>query len=77
MHMVPTSGEYTRTLGIDWNTTKDHFQFTILESPLIDNITKCTLHAWCLTSPRCWMVLPFHHQGEYPTAATLGAGRLG
>ncbi len=43
MHMMPTSGEYTKTLGIEWNATKDHFRLTISDPPPLDTITKRAL----------------------------------
>ena len=43
--MLPQSGEYSRTLGVEWNTNMDHFRLTIAKStPLIDdNLTKRAL----------------------------------
>ena len=36
--MLPQSGEYSKTLGIEWNTNMDHFRLTIVDStPLTDN----------------------------------------
>ena len=32
--------EYTRTLGIEWNSVMDHFRLTITEVPSIENLTK-------------------------------------
>ena len=37
---ISESGEYTKALGLKWNTTIDHFHFTIPDSPLPDTITK-------------------------------------
>ncbi len=43
MQMMPTSGKYTKTLGIEWNASKDHFRLTISGPPPLDNITKRAL----------------------------------
>ncbi len=43
MQMMPTSGEYTKTLGIEWNPSEDHFRLTISDPPPLDNITKHAL----------------------------------
>ncbi len=43
MQMMPTSGEYTKTLGIEWNACKDHFRLTISDPPPLENITKRAL----------------------------------
>ena len=37
---ISGSGEYTKALGLEWNTTFDHFRLTIPDSPLPDTITK-------------------------------------
>ena len=34
------STEYTKTLGIKWNTVMDHFRLTIAKLPPLDNVTK-------------------------------------
>ena len=34
---------YTKTLGIEWNTAKDHFRFTIAKLPPLHNVTKRVL----------------------------------
>ncbi len=34
----PSSEQYTKTLGIEWNASKDHFR---LEPPQLETITKC------------------------------------
>ena len=43
MHMMPTSGDYTKTLGIEWNAAMDHFRLTISDPPPLTNITKRAL----------------------------------
>ena len=40
---LPHQEEYTKTLGIEWNTTMDHFRLTIADLPSIDNVTKRVL----------------------------------
>ena len=37
---LPSPDEYTKTLGIEWNTGMDHFRITIARLPPLDNITK-------------------------------------
>ena len=45
--MLPQSGEYSRTLGVELNANMDHFRLTIAKStPLIDdNLTKRALES--------------------------------
>ena len=38
--MMPSSEQYTKTLGIEWNASKDHFRLTISEPPQLESITK-------------------------------------
>ena len=40
---LPESSEYTKTLGIEWNTVMDHFRLTIAKLPHLDNVTKRVL----------------------------------
>ena len=40
---LPSVDEYTKTLGIEWNTGMDHFRITIANLPPLDNITKRVL----------------------------------
>ena len=40
---LPESSEYTKTLGIEWNTVMDHFRLTIAKLPPLDNVTKRVL----------------------------------
>ena len=40
---LPSPDEYTKTLGIEWNTTLDHFRLTVAELPPIISITKRAL----------------------------------
>ena len=35
--------QYTKTLGIEWNASQDHFRLTVAELPPITNITKRAL----------------------------------
>ena len=37
---LPEATEYTKTLGIEWNTVMDHFWLTVAKLPPLDNITK-------------------------------------
>ena len=37
---LPSPDEYTKTLGIEWNTGMDHLRITIARLPPLDNITK-------------------------------------
>ena len=39
-HALPSPDKYTKTLGIEWNTTTDQFHLSISELPPIDCITK-------------------------------------
>ena len=36
----PNTGEYTKTLGIEWNVKMDHFRLTIAKLPPLDHVTK-------------------------------------
>ena len=42
-HPLPDPDEYTKTLGIEWNSVMDHFRLTIAELPSIENLTKRAL----------------------------------
>ena len=37
---LPSPDEYTKTLGIEWNATMDHFRLTIAKLPPLNNVTK-------------------------------------
>ena len=37
---LPNDDDYTKTLGIEWNTSKDHFRITVAKPPRLDNLTK-------------------------------------
>ena len=37
---LPESTEYTKMLGIEWNTVVDNFRLTIAKLPPLDNVTK-------------------------------------
>lgn len=43
IHPMPNPQEYTKTLGIEWDTSLDHFCITISDLPPLDNLTKRTL----------------------------------
>ncbi len=38
--MMPSSEQYTKTLGIEWNASNVHFRLTISEPPPLENITR-------------------------------------
>ena len=40
MQTMPTSDEYTKTLGIEWNPSNDHFRLTVANPPPLENVTK-------------------------------------
>ena len=37
---IPDPDEYTKTLGIQWNSGLDHFRLTVVEFPETENLTK-------------------------------------
>ena len=39
-HSIPDYGEYTKTLGIQWNSVIDHFRLTVVDLPPLEVITK-------------------------------------
>lgn len=43
MCTLPDATQYTKTLGIEWNTVMDHFRLNIAALPPLDNITKRVL----------------------------------
>ena len=43
VHVIQSSSEYTKTLGIAWNRSSDHFCLTIADLPPLQNLTKRTL----------------------------------
>ena len=43
MHVIPDAEEYTKTLGIEWNVSMDHFRLTVADLPPIENVTKHVL----------------------------------
>ena len=40
---LPAPVEYTKTLGIEWNSSMDHFRLTVANLPPLNNITKRVL----------------------------------
>jgi len=40
MHIIQNSNEYTKTLGIQWNSNSDHFRLTISDFPSTKNLSK-------------------------------------
>ena len=43
MQSLPSPDDYTKTLGIEWNTGMDHFRLTVAKLPPLDNVTKIVL----------------------------------
>ena len=43
IHHIPSPDEYTKTLGIEWNASMDHFRLTVASLQETNNITKRTL----------------------------------
>ena len=43
LHIIQSSDEYTKTLGIQWNPNSDHFRLAIADLPQLQNLTKRTL----------------------------------
>lgn len=43
VHQIPDSNEYTKTLGVEWNTTHDHFRLAITQLPSSDIVMKRTI----------------------------------
>ncbi len=39
-HLLPTNDEYKKTLGIEWNASKDHFRLAHADPPPLENLTK-------------------------------------
>ena len=39
-HVLPTEEEYTKTLGVEWNSKKDHFRLTVSDPPPLETLTK-------------------------------------
>ena len=42
-HLIADPGEYTKTLGVEWNAHFDHFRLTVSQLPPLENITKRAL----------------------------------
>ena len=40
---MPDGHQYTKTLGIEWNVSQDHFRLTVADQPPMDNLTKHAL----------------------------------
>ena len=43
IHHIPSTDEYTKTLGIEWNASMDHFRLTVASLQETNNMTKRTL----------------------------------
>ena len=41
--ILSDSGQYTKTLGIEWNVSRDHFRVNVTELPPIQCMTKRSL----------------------------------
>ena len=39
-YTIPDLSEYTKTIGVQWNSQRDVFRLTITDSPLLDFVTK-------------------------------------
>ena len=42
-HSIPSPDEYTKTLGLEWNASMDHFRLTVAELPPLKDVTKRVL----------------------------------
>lgn len=71
---LPSPDEYTKTLGIEWNTGMDHFRLTIAKLPPLDNITKRMLVS---DIAKTQMVLSHHNKGQDLAPKTLGTDGSG
>ena len=40
MQPIPNPGEYTKTLGIEWNASMDHFRLTVAKLPPLEHVSK-------------------------------------
>ena len=40
MQPIPNLGEYTKTLGIEWNAAMDHFRLTVTKLPPLEHVSK-------------------------------------
>ena len=40
---LPTMAEYSKTLGMEWNSVLDHFRLTVSKLPSLENVTKRAL----------------------------------
>ena len=43
LYTIPDADEYTKALGIQWNSSLDHFRLTVTDFPDTGNLTKCLL----------------------------------
>ena len=78
MHSIPRPDEYTKTLGIEWNASMDHFRLTVAKLPPLQQITKCVLVSDITKTFDVLGWFSRNHQGEDSVAATMGIeGRLG
>ena len=40
MHVIPDQEEYTKTLGVAWNSNLDQFRLTVADLPQPEKVTK-------------------------------------
>ena len=40
VYQIPNTQEYTKTLGMEWNSASDHFRLMVASLPPLDNVTK-------------------------------------
>ena len=40
LHKIPDPDEYTKALGIQWNSSSDYFRLTVTNLPDAENLTK-------------------------------------
>ena len=70
---ISGSGEYTKALGLEWNTSMDHFRLTMSDLSSSDKVTKRILVsniAKIFDVP--WLVLTDCHQNENTPSTPVG-----
>ena len=43
VHSISDTNDYTKTLGLEWNTVTDQFRLTVSDFPATEVVTKCIL----------------------------------
>ena len=77
-HSIPSPDEYTKTLGIEWNASMDHFCLTVAKLPPLQQVTKRVLVSDIAKTFDVLGWFSRNHQGEDSVAATMGIeDRLG